>query len=97
MLLGSFMMSMRTLSSLFRLRAGDGSDCADWGRYLLLVCCRIWQRGTPRGAFPFRPHRRSHHYRTYCAHRSRILLLSNLGAEQTVVLVLLDHRFRIGS
>src|SRR6266702_866660 len=93
-LLGSSVTSRRISSSLFRLPAGDHSNCADWGRYLLLVYCWIWQCGTPRES-PFRPHRHFHHWRSYFAHRSRILLLSNLGAEQSVVVDLLDHRCRL--
>ncbi|KAI9456495.1 hypothetical protein BJY52DRAFT_1275746 [Lactarius psammicola] len=79
-LLGSSVMSRCTLSSLLCFRIGDRSNCANWGRYLLL--------------FPFHSHRRSHHDWNYFTCRARIPLLSDLGInEQTVVVVdLLDYR-----
>jgi hypothetical protein len=88
---GSSGVLRRTLRSLFRLLVGDCSDCTLWLRCLLLVYCWIWQRGTPR-TFPFRRHRRWLYDGTHFCHRSRILLLPNLGAEQqTAVVDVLDN------
>ena len=94
LLLGSPVVSRLTLSSIFRLRHGNCSNRADWGRYLLLVCRWIWRCRAPL-AFPSLPHRLSYHDCSYFVHRSRILLLSDLDAEQTIVVVLLDHFCRM--
>jgi hypothetical protein len=80
-----------TLRSIFRLRIGDSSNCAHWGRCVLLVCCWIWRRGTPR-TFPFCPHRHFHHHCRRVAHRPRILLFSDLENEQTDIMDLLGCR-----
>ncbi len=85
---------MRTLSSLFRLRTGDRPNGVGRGRHVLLVCYRIRRCGAPPG-LPFRPHRHSHNNRNHFNHRTRILLLSDLDVEQTVAVVMLDHRYRM--
>ena len=80
-LLESSVMSRLSLCSLFRLLVGDCSNRTHWDRHLLLVYCWIWQCGSPH-AFSFRPRRHSPDVRGDFVHCSRILLLSNLGAEQ---------------
>ncbi len=82
---------MHTLISLFRLRAGDHPNSADWGRCLLLVCQRIRQVRAPQ-RFALRPHRHSHHELSHFAHGSDVLLLSYLDADQKCVALLGDHR-----
>ena len=95
--LNSSLLLRRTLGSLFRLCVGDRSNCALWGRRLLLVYCWIWRRGAPR-AFPPYINRRFHGDRNYFAHRSRLLLLSDPDndsehiLEQTFIVDLLDRR-----
>jgi hypothetical protein len=96
------LVSKCTLSSLFRLRVGDRSNCAHWGRCLLLVYCRIWGRAAPQ-AFPSCTNRCFHGDCSYFAHRSSVLLLSDLDneqilpVEQTFIVDLLDRRRRVYS
>lgn len=87
-------MTRQTLSSLFPLRTRDCPNSVDWGRPPLLVYCRIWRCEAPP-ELPFFPRRHSHYDCNLFLYGSRILLLSDMDAEQTVAVVMLYHRYRL--
>ena len=74
--------------SLLLLSGGDPSNGLEWGRCVLLVHRRIRKCGAPPG-FSFCSYRYTDNPCAYFVHRPSIFLLSDMGSEQTTIIVAL--------